>query len=257
MNRNYIISLSLLVGLSCGSVSAFAVDMQDAAQAAEHASHANRYGYSGINDAGSIHAGIAAHDAAAQTAHDKFGDAISNPNSNINAPSYSADVNSVKGLVHADPNVSGAVNSTVKGMVHSDPNLAGAVNNSVKGMVHAESIAVDTTKAPTGSINVAASSLSPSTKVNATVNGVTTTTTAGELAKVNPQTQVAIPHVDAIMSSPERHANDHSHNNTRSEHGTGNGGNNAANSNSAHGLGGGNHIGGGSAQSGSRSVGKW
>ncbi|BBV65125.1 hypothetical protein AB9B48_10225 [Kluyvera ascorbata] len=45
--------------------------------------------------------------------------------------------------------------------------------------------------------------------------------------------------------------NEHS-GNSHSEHGSGNGANNAANSNSAHGLGGGNHIGGGSAQSGSR-----
>lgn len=107
-----------------------------------------------------------------------------------------------------------------------------------------------------GSINVAVSTLSPSTKVNATVNGVTSTTTAGELAKVNPQIQVAIPHVDALIVS-QRQGSDRDRNSSHSEHGTGNGGNNAANSNSAHGLGGGNHIGGGSAQSGSRNVGHW
>lgn len=46
-----------------------------------------------------------------------------------------------------------------------------------------------------GSINVAASSLSPSTQVTATINGVTQTTTAGALA---PTTQVAVPHLSAF-----------------------------------------------------------
>ncbi|HDR2537619.1 TPA: hypothetical protein QCI11_002948 [Enterobacter ludwigii] len=124
-----------------------------------------------------------------------------------------------------------------------------------------------TTKAPdnvtsvaitkdTGSINVAVSSMKPGTPVNITVNGVTTTTTAGEIAKVDPNVQIAVPHVDALIVS-QRQGSDHSRNNSRPEHGTGNGSNNAANSNSAHGLGGGNHIGGGSAQSGSRNVGHW
>lgn len=124
-----------------------------------------------------------------------------------------------------------------------------------------------TTKAPdnvtsvaitkdTGSINVAVSSMKPGTPVNITVNGVTTTTTAGEIAKVDPNVQIAVPHVDALIVS-QRQGSDHSRNNSRHEHGTGNGSNNAANSNSAHGLGGGNHIGGGSAQSGSRNVGHW
>ena len=92
--------------------------------------------------------------------------------------------------------------------------------------------------------------------MNITVNGVTNTTTAGEIAKVDPNVQIAVPHVDALIVS-QRQGSDHSRNNSRHEHGTGNGSNNAANSNSAHGLGGGNHIGGGSAQSGSRNVGHW
>jgi hypothetical protein len=98
--------------------------------------------------------------------------------------------------------------------------------------------------------------MKPGTPVNVTVNGVTTTTTAGEIAKVDPNVQIAVPHVDALIVS-QRQGSDHSRNNSRHEHGTGNGSNNAANSNSAHGLGGGNHIGGGSAQSGSRNVGHW
>ncbi|EEI7324286.1 hypothetical protein G4E03_003475 [Salmonella enterica] len=108
----------------------------------------------------------------------------------------------------------------------------------------------------TESMNFSAKDVKPDTKVTATINGVTTTTTAGEVAKVDPTAQISVPHAPALIVS-QRQGSDHSKGNTRSEHGTGNGGNNAANSNSAHGLGGGNHIGGGSAQSGSRNVGHW
>lgn len=106
-------------------------------------------------------------------------------------------------------------------------------------------------------INQAAKDVNPNTTVTATINGQTLTTTAGELAKVNPQVQIQTP-INSVFAQPARKGgNNHSDRGSRSEHGTGNGGNNAANSNSAHGLGGGNHIGGGSAQSGSRNVGHW
>lgn len=101
-----------------------------------------------------------------------------------------------------------------------------------------------------GSINVAAASIQANTPVTATINGVTVQTTAGEIAKINPQIQIAVPHVPAIMASIQRKADDHSHDGAHSDHGTGNGSNNAANSASAHGLGGGSHIGGGSQQNG-------
>lgn len=50
----------------------------------------------------------------------------------------------------------------------------------------------------TESINVAASSLPANTPVTATVNGVTTTTTAGAIAAIDPSIQVAVPHVAAF-----------------------------------------------------------
>ncbi|WP_230351007.1 hypothetical protein [Lelliottia sp. WAP21] len=108
-----------------------------------------------------------------------------------------------------------------------------------------------------GTINQQVTNINPNTKVNVTVNGVTTQTTAGALAKVNPQMQVAVPHKPAIIGSPVKSGGNHDKSSSHNEHGTGNGGSNAANSRSANGLGGGNHIGGGSAQSGSRNVGHW
>lgn len=105
----------------------------------------------------------------------------------------------------------------------------------------------------TESMNMAAGDVNPSTPVQGPKGEITT---AGEVAKVDPTAQISVPHAPALIVS-QRQGSDHSKGNTRSEHGTGNGGNNAANSNSAHGLGGGNHIGGGSAQSGSRNVGHW
>lgn len=98
-------------------------------------------------------------------------------------------------------------------------------------------------------INVAVSSLKPSTLVNVTVNGITKTTTAGVIAAVNPSVQVAVPHVPAFQVNTGKG----SKNDKASSHsigGSGNGANNAANTNSAHGLGGGPHIGGGSAMGG-------
>ena len=109
-----------------------------------------------------------------------------------------------------------------------------------------------TTTAKSGqvdTINVSANSLNPNTQVSATLNGKTVTTTAGTIAKINPEAQISIPHQPALIASRPGGNNDRSQ--TRSGHeGTGNGSNNAANSHSAHGLGGGSHIGGGSAQNG-------
>jgi len=109
-----------------------------------------------------------------------------------------------------------------------------------------------TTTAKSGqvdTINVSANSLNPNTQVSATLNCKTVTTTAGTIAKINPEAQISIPHQPALIASRAGGNNDRSQ--TRSGHeGTGNGSNNAANSHSAHGLGGGSHIGGGSAQNG-------
>ena len=110
-------------------------------------------------------------------------------------------------------------------------------------------------KAPV-TINVAASTLTPSTPVSVTVNGVTQTVAASTLA---PSVQVTVPQTVSYFAGVTPHTANGGRDSVgnRSEHGTGNGSNNAANSNSAHGLGGGNHIGGGSAQSGSRNIGHW
>lgn len=146
--------------------------------------------------------------------------------------------------------------------VKGNPNLVSQVNQPAQtptySGVSTRTYAAATPAKPgeTESMNFSAKDVKPDTKVTATINGVTTTTTAAEVAKVDPTAQISLPHAPALIVS-QRQGSDHSKGNTRSEHGTGNGGNNAANSNSAHGLGGGNHIGGGSAQSGSRNVGKW
>lgn len=103
--------------------------------------------------------------------------------------------------------------------------------------------------AQTGSINVGVGSLPGNTPVSVTINGITQVTRAAVVAKVDPSLQVSVPHVDGIISSPVvkggQQGNDHGHS---SEHGTGNGGNNAASH--SHGLGGGEHVGGGSSQNG-------
>ncbi len=135
--------------------------------------------------------------------------------------------------------------------------LNGAVN-SLANAIASGRIAASTltaAKAPV-TINVAASTLTPSTPVSVTVNGVTQTVAASTLA---PSVQVTVPQTVSYFAGVTPHTANGGRDSVgnRSEHGTGNGSNNAANSNSAHGLGGGNHIGGGSAQSGSRNIGHW
>lgn len=105
-------------------------------------------------------------------------------------------------------------------------------------------------------INVSATALKPETRVNAIIKGQTIRTTAGELAKVDPEAQVSVPHTPALLRSAHPRS-DREKVSGPAEQGTGNGANNAANSHSAHGMGGDNHIGGGAAQSGSRNLGHW
>jgi len=119
------------------------------------------------------------------------------------------------------------------------------------------SIEKSATPAASGSINSDAGALKPTTPVSVTVNGVTQITTAGEIAKIDPNVQVSVPHIDAIIGSPNCNANGHDKSSSV-RGGTGNGGQNAANTRSgvSHGFGD-NHVGGGSAQSGSRNIGHW
>lgn len=108
------------------------------------------------------------------------------------------------------------------------------------------------------SIKQRAGDIDKNTPVDVTdESGKKTRTTAGAIAAIDPEAQIDTP-INSVFAAPARKGgSNRGDRNSRSEHGTGNGGNNAANSNSAHGLGGGNHIGGGSAQSGSRNVGHW
>ncbi|WP_435343438.1 hypothetical protein [Enterobacter roggenkampii] len=133
---------------------------------------------------------------------------------------------------------------------------AAPVGTSLKNIALAKTAAAAQTPS-NSSINMAVSSIPANTPVTATINGTVTTTTAGSLAKIDPQAQVAMPVNSAFSPAPRKGG--HDHNTSSSSHGgTGNGSQNAANSRSgmAHGFGD-NHVGGGSAQSGSRSVGKW
>ncbi|MBA8863366.1 hypothetical protein FHW11_000452 [Pantoea agglomerans] len=85
------------------------------------------------------------------------------------------------------------------------PQITGASYRAYVNQLQAEN--------PAQSINVAASSLKPSTPVNVTVNGVTQTTTAGAIAAVNPAEQIAVPHVAAFQRTAVKggSSNDHSH----------------------------------------------
>lgn len=106
----------------------------------------------------------------------------------------------------------------------------------------------------TNTINVSVNTLPPQTRIQVTIKGVTTMTTAARIAAVNPQLQVVVPHIPSAITAHTSHQRTEYRD---SDSGTGNGANNAANSRSANGLGGGNHIGGGGAQSGSRNIGHW
>lgn len=86
-------------------------------------------------------------------------------------------------------------------------------------------------------INVAASTLTPSTKVK-TDKGIVS---VGSLPK-NAQVTVAF---NSAFTTPTKNGHAHSSDPGYSEHGTGNGANNAANTHSAQGLGGSESIGGG------------
>lgn len=116
------------------------------------------------------------------------------------------------------------------------------VGTSLKNISLAKTAAAAQTPA-NSSINMAVSSIPASTPVTATINGKVTQTTAGVLAQIAPQTQVAMPMVSAFSPTPRK--GDHNRGtHSRGERGTGNGANNAQNSRSAGGLAD-SHVGGG------------
>lgn len=90
------------------------------------------------------------------------------------------------------------------------------------------------------SINVNVSTVPASTPVH--VGDLVTT--AGAVAAIDPNAQISVP-MNSVFIAPVRSAHNDHQKHSRSEHGTGNGANNAANSHSARGLGGGSNIGGG------------
>lgn len=68
------------------------------------------------------------------------------------------------------------------------------------------------------SINVSAASLAPSTPVSVTdKNGVTSVTTAGQIAATAPETQISVPHVPAFQRT-SAHGNDHDRASHHSQH---------------------------------------
>lgn len=126
--------------------------------------------------------------------------------------------------------------------VKNDPtgnpvNMVVGVKNDPTGLP--VSMVAGTKVNPTGHnvINVAASTLSPSTKV-ITDKGVVTAATLPKNAQVTVQ-------FDSAFNKSVKGSNGHATGGSHSEHGTGNGANNAANSHSSHGLGGSESIGGG------------
>jgi len=57
---------------------------------------------------------------------------------------------------------------------------------------------------------MAATDIDPDTRVTATINGVMTTTTAGEIAEINPHPQISVPRIGAKAESPNRSRRGHS-----------------------------------------------
>ncbi|EHY6648627.1 hypothetical protein K4M64_004525 [Salmonella enterica] len=148
--------------------------------------------------------------------------------------------------------IKAAVTADRKGMKVS-PDAQAQLNEQIAhaaryaGVNNQPMAAITAGKPANSTINQSAGSLPANTPVS-TPDGLKTT--AGEIAKTNPQAQISVP-MDSVFSGPVKNSNNNrDHSTSHSEHGTGNGGNNAANSNSAHGLGGGSHIGGGSQQGG-------
>lgn len=96
-------------------------------------------------------------------------------------------------------------------------------------------------KPANSSINIAAGSLKPSTPVKVG----NTLTTAGDIAKTNPNTQISVP-VESVFNKPSQSNHSDRDHASSHEHGTGNGSSNAQASRSAGGFStAGSHIGGG------------
>lgn len=162
-------------------------------------------------------------------------------------PQEQAEARSIAAVVTADARMALVDHPTP----HPDAfNVENARAMAIEAAVHGVRYAGINHYAATGSINVGVSSLPGNTPVSVTVSGVTRTTTAAEIARVAPGVQVSIPHVDAIISSPDCRGshNERSHHSDNGHGGNGSG--NAAGTASAHGLGGGAHVGGGSSMGG-------
>lgn len=195
------------------TVVSFSVNASDTAAAQEAVAHASRMADAAQGDVNSVNSNYGKGSVSG------WADAANQAGA-FRSQSLS-DLNSANQALHsANSPVASQLTSVSKDM--ETANIAGAINTGKTG---------NTT------INVAASSLAPSTKVK-TDKGIVT---AGTLPK---DAQVTVS-FNSVFSTPVKGGNDHSTGRSNGEHGTGNGANNAANSNSAHGLGGGSNIGGG------------
>lgn len=93
----------------------------------------------------------------------------------------------------------------------------------VKGIMQSPAVA---TPEQVDSINVSVNSLKPDTQVNVTVEGKTFTTTAGAIAKVDPQAQISVPHMPVLVRTQYNGAN-HGNNGARKGESNGRGADNA------------------------------
>jgi hypothetical protein len=148
----------------------------DQAQAQEAVSHASRM--------------LSAAEARVNDAQKAYNDAAYQQGSGVNGSAAEVNLNrAASDRAAAQAQMNGAI-STLANAVATGP-VQGPVVNATSyrlGITQRQQKAIS-------SINVAASSLNPSTQITATINGVTQTTTAGDLA---PTTQVAIPHIAAF-----------------------------------------------------------
>ncbi|EON2339061.1 hypothetical protein ACLLKL_002031 [Escherichia coli] len=243
--------------IAAAIVASFGANAADLSQAREAASHADRIGGSVMNglsanrhsegrDADNGVAAAFGADRAVAHAALNGAEAEAANNNTRNAAMKAAAEGDAKGKAAAQAagEVATARNEAaaeaaaraagqMAGQMAADARKAAAAANSAT----ASQAVADDGKHTNSSINVAASSLNPNTPVS--VDGKKTT--AGALS---PNTQVEVG-IDSPFEGPVRNGNgDRSHNNSHSEHGTGNGGSNAQNSRSAGGLAD-SHVGGG------------
>lgn len=158
------------------------------------------------------------------------------PQSNVSQMSFTTKNNSLtQTVIDADVNTTVQVKQTnalpgsnAKMQSATDPNVAATTQSSEDTAYNAR-------------INQRAVDISPETQVTKTDG---TVTTAGEIAKINPQAQISVGLNSPFSPTTRKGGNSNDRGNGSSVSGTGNGGSNAQNSRSAGGLAD-SHVGGG------------